>query len=55
VDVVPSAFWGTSLGREVVGGEREHYARESMRAWLAAEDADEAVVDTDDLMGFPPE
>jgi len=39
----------------VVGGESEHDACEGMRAWLAAEDEKEAIVDTADLIVFPPD
>ena len=55
VDEVRSLLRGTSLGREVVGGESEHDAREGMRAWLTAEDEEEAIVDTADLIVFPPD
>ena len=55
VDEVHSLLRGTSRGREVVGGEREHVARGGMRAWLAAEDEEEAIVDTADLIVFPPD
>jgi len=55
VDEVLSLLRVKSLGREVVGGESEHVAREGMRAWLAAEDEEEAIVNTADLIVFPPD
>lgn len=53
VQEVLTLLRGTSLGREVVGGESEHDAREGVRLWLGAEDEEDAIVDTADLMIFP--
>lgn len=50
-----SLLRGTTLGRETVGGESQYDAREGMRAWLAAEDEEETIVDSADLMVFPPD
>ena len=55
MDEVRSLFRGTSVGREMVCGESEHDEREGMRALLAADDAEEAIVDTSDLIVFQPE
>lgn len=54
VQEVLTLLQGTSLGREVVGGESEHDAREGLRLWLAAEDEEDAFVDTADLIIIPP-
>jgi len=54
VNEVLSLLRGTSLGQEVVGGETEDDAREGMRAWFLAEDEEDAIVDTADLIVFQP-
>jgi len=55
VDEVLSLLRGTTLAREVVGAERQYDSREGMRAWLAAEDEEDTIVDTADLMVFSPD
>jgi len=54
VNEVLSLLRGTSLGQEVVGGVTEDDAREGMRAWFVAEDEEDAIVDTADLIVFQP-
>ena len=41
---------GTSLEREVIWGASEQDAREGLRAWLGAEDDEDAIVDTADMI-----
>jgi len=41
---------GTSLEREVIGGESEGDPREGMRAWFGAEDEENAIVYTEDMI-----
>jgi len=43
---------GTSLEREVIGGASEQDAREGLRAWLGAEDDEDAIVDTADMIAL---
>jgi len=54
VNAMLSILRGTSLGQDVVGGETEDDAREGMRAWFAAEDEEDAIVDASDLIVFQP-
>jgi len=50
VDEVLALMRGTSLGRDVIGGTSEGDAREGVRAWFDAEDAEEAIVDTANMI-----
>ena len=54
VNAMLSIMRGTSLGQDVVGGETEDDAREGMRAWFAAEDEEDGIVDAADLIVFQP-
>jgi len=49
-DEVLALMRDTSLEREVIGGESEGDAREGMRAWFGAEDEEDAIVDTADMI-----
>jgi len=50
LDEVLALMRGTSLEREVIGGESEGDAREGMRAWFGAEDNGDAIMDTADMI-----
>jgi len=50
VDEVIALMRGTVIGREVIGGETVSDAREGVRAWLCAEDEEDAIVDTANLI-----
>ena len=50
VDEVIALMRGTVIGREVIGGETVCDAREGVRAWLCAEDEEDAIVDTANLI-----
>jgi len=54
VNEVLSLLRGTSLGKDVVGGETEDDAREGKRGWFAAEDEEDASSDTADLIVLQP-
>ena len=50
VDEVLALMRGTSLGQDIIGGTSEGDAREAVRSWLDAEDAEEAIVDTANMI-----
>jgi len=50
VDEVIALMRGTVIGREAIGGETVCDAREGVRAWLCAEDEEDAIVDTENLI-----
>jgi len=50
VDEVLVLMRGTSLGKDVIGGTSEGDAHEAVRSWLNAEDAEEAIVDTSNMI-----
>jgi len=50
VDEVIALMRGTVIGREVIGGETVSDAREGVQAWLCAEDEEDAIVDTANLI-----
>ena len=50
LDEVLALMRGTSLEREVIGGASEQDAREGLRAWFGAEDDEDAIVDTADMI-----
>jgi len=50
LDEVRAWMRGTSLEREVIGGESEGNPREGMRAWFGAEDEENAIVYTEDMI-----
>ena len=52
LDEVLALMRGTSLEREVIGGASERDAREGLRAWLGAEDDEDAIVDTADMIAL---
>jgi len=55
LDEVLALMRGTPLEREVIGGASEQDAREGLRAWFGAEDDEDAIVDTAQMITLSSE